>query len=138
MTCRSALATLVLLFVLGLAAWPIGAWVRRRQAGILTDGGRWVRRLVLTETGLVVTALIALFLGIRGTIQFGMPPMAILAVTLFTMAAVVGLGLIPASVLTWVRDWLTVGERVVVSILALTTPVLLWWTFYWNVFGYRF
>ena len=134
----AALGSIVLLFVLGLAAWPIGAWVRRRQAGILTDGERWVRRLVLTETGLVVTALIALFLGIRGTIQFGMPPMAILAVTLFTMAAVVGLGLIPASVLTWVRDWLTVGERVVVSILALTTPVLLWWTFYWNVFGCRF
>jgi CubicO group peptidase (beta-lactamase class C family) len=134
----ATLGSIVLLFVLGLAAWPIGAWVRRRKADTLTEGGRWVRRLVLTETALVVAALIALFIGIRGTIQFGMPPMAILAVTLFTLAAVIGLGLIPASVLTWVRRWLSVGERVVLSILALTTPVLLWWTIYWNVFGYRF
>ena len=104
----------------------------------LTDGGRWVRRLVLTETALVVGAVIALFIGIMGTIQFGMPPVAILAVTLFTLAGVVGLGLIPASVLAWMKGWLTVGERVVLSTLALTTPVLLWWTIYWNVFGYQF
>jgi CubicO group peptidase (beta-lactamase class C family) len=134
----AVLGSIVLLFALGLAAWPIGAWVRRRKAGTLSDGERWIRRLALTETGLVVTALVALIIGIMGTIQFGMPPMAILAVTLFTLAAVVGLGLIPAAVLTWVRGWLTLGERVVLSILALTTPMLLWWTIYWNVFGYQF
>ena len=97
-----------------------------------------MRRLALIETGLLAAALVTFFIGIGGTIQFGMPPMAILAVTLFTVAAVVGLGLIPASVFTWVRGWLTVGERVVLSMLALTTPVVLWWTIYWNVFGFQF
>jgi hypothetical protein len=104
----------------------------------LSDGGRWIRRLALIETGLLAAALVTFFIGIGGVIQFGMPPMAILAVALFTVSALVGLGLIPASVLTWVRGWLTVGERVVLSVLALTTPILLWWTIYWNVFGYRF
>jgi hypothetical protein len=134
----ATLGTIVLLFLLALAAWPIGAWVRRRKAGTLSDGGRWIRRLALTETGLLVAALVTFFIGIGGAIQFGMPPMAILAVTLFTISAVVGLGLIPAAVLTWVKRWLTVGERVVLSTLALTTPILLWWTIYWNAFGYQF
>jgi len=134
----ATLGSIVLLFVLALGAWPIGAWLRRRKEGTLTDGGRWVRRLALTETGLVTAAVIAFFIGIGGTIQFGMPPMAILAIVLFTISAVVGLGLIPASVLTWMRGWLTVGERIVLSALALTTPILLWWTLYWNVFGFKF
>jgi hypothetical protein len=97
-----------------------------------------MRRFALIETGLLAAALVTFFIGIGGAIQFGMPPMAILAVTLFTVSAVVGLGLIPASVLTWVRGWLTVGERVVLSVLALTAPILLWWTIYWNVFGFQF
>jgi hypothetical protein len=134
----ATLGSIVLLFVLTLFAWPIGGWVRRRKSRALSDGGRWMRRLALIETGLLAAALVSFFIGIGGTIQFGMPPMAILAVTLFTVSAVVGLGLIPASVLTWVRGWLTVGERVVLSMLALTTPILLWWTIYWNVFGFQF
>jgi hypothetical protein len=134
----ATLGSIVLLYLLALVAWLIGGWVRRRKSGTLSDGGRWMRRLALVETSLLVAALVTFFIGIGGTIQFGMPPMAILAVTLFTVAAVVGLGLIPASVVTWVRGWLTVGERVVLSLLALTAPVVLWWTIYWNVFGFQF
>ena len=132
------LGSIVMLYLLALIAWPIGWWVRRRNSAALSDGGRWMRRLAVIETGLLVAALVTFFIGVGGTIQFGMPPMAIIAVTLFTISAVVGLGLIPASVLTWVRGWLTVGERVVLSVLALTAPMLLWWTIYWNVFGFQF
>ncbi len=35
--------------------------------------------------------------------------------------------------LPWARVWLTEGERVLLAMLALTTPVRLWWTIYWNV-----
>ena len=107
-------------------------------AVVLGDGERWTRRLAVAQTGLLLAALVTFAFGLGGTIQFGMPPMAVLAVALFTLAAVVGLGLPPTAVVAWARGWLTAGERAVLSVLALAAPVVLWWTVYWNVFGFRF
>jgi hypothetical protein len=35
------------------------------------------------------------------------------------------------------RGWLSIGERIMLSILALTAPILVWWTNYWNLFGFQ-
>jgi hypothetical protein len=43
--------------------------------------------------------------------------------------------ILPAAVAAWMRGWLSVGERITLSVRALTAPILFWSTDYWNLFG---
>ncbi len=131
----STIGVIVLLYLLALPGWGIGAWVRHRRGTRVTRGGRRVRGLALVQTVLVTGALTGLFLGLSA--EFGLPPAAAVSIVLFTAAAVWGLTLIPGAVVAWGRGLLTVGERVQLTVLALTAPVLAWWTIYWNLFGWH-
>ena len=62
---------------------------------------------------------------------------AVAAASLISVAAVGGLALIPVTVAAWVKDWFTVGGRVLYTVLALLAPVLLWWAWYWNLLGWQ-
>lgn len=135
----STIGVIVLLFLLALPGWGLGAWLRsRRPDRPVRPGERRLRRFLVAQTALVVGALVLLFAGVGGGAAFGMPPAAIAAAVAFTAAAVAGLALPPAAVVAWARGLLTVGERAQLTVLALAAPVLLWWTLYWNLFGLRF
>jgi len=130
---------IVLLFLLALPGWGLGAWLRsRRPDRPVRPGERRIRLFPVGQTALVTGALVLLFAGVGGGAAFGMPPAAIAATVTFTAAALAGLALPPAAVVAWARGLLTVGERIQLTVLALTAPVLLWWTLYWNLFGLRF
>ena len=61
-----------------------------------------------------------------------------LATGLLTLGSIVGLALVPAAVWAWKDRWFTIGGRLYYSLLAVTAPIVMWWTAHWNLLGWRF
>ena len=136
----SAFAIIVGVFALSLLVWPIGALIRRRRDRPAPVG--WARRALWLEIGVALAftlATAAFFMAISDTaVAYGATPTLYAAVGLITIGSLAGLALIPAAVGAWVNRWFTIGGRILYSLLALTTPLLVWWANYWNLFGFRF
>lgn len=121
--------------LLGLVVWG-GAALRRRRRPVSSDGSeRLLRRAVPSVTGLVLLGLGAAIGGLLGPVPFGLPPLAVVGIAIVTIASLASLLLVPATVVAWQRDLLSVTERVTLTALALAAPVLVWWLSYWNLFG---
>jgi hypothetical protein len=136
----STFGTIVVLFILSLIVWPVGALIRRSRDRPRPTG--WVLGALWLEIGVALAltfGTVALLLALGSTeAAFGAPPTLYLAAGFITIASVAGLALIPAAVGAWANRWFTIGGRIFYSLLALTAPVLLWWANYWNLLGFRF
>lgn len=131
-------AILIGLFLLSLPVWGITALRRRRRDDQLTNDERWIRRGVIAHSAAVVIAMAATIVGLLGPVPFGLPPAAVLGLALITIAATVGLALLPTAAIAWHQGMLSLTERLTITTLAVATPILLWWLNYWNLFGFHF
>lgn len=136
----STFATIVILFVLSLLFWPIGALIRKLRHH--PGPTKWARRALWLEVGValvLLVGLIAFFLAVSDTaVAYGPTLMLYLATGLISLGAVASVALVPAAAGAWKSRWFTMGGRIYFTLLALTAPYLLWWANYWNLLGFRF
>lgn len=129
----TTVGSIVLAYLLALPGWAVGAAIQRRRRAP-KPRGHLIRLLAIAQTLVATAALGFLFAGTSG-VQFGITTAALISISAFTTTAILGLALLPAAVVAWARGRLTLGERIQLSLLALVSPILTWWTIYWNLFG---
>jgi CubicO group peptidase (beta-lactamase class C family) len=136
----SAFGTIVIVFVLSLLIWAVGALVRKRRGRPKPTG--WARGalwLAIAVAVALVSGTAAFFAAVSDAdVAFGPTPALYLATGFITVGSIASLALIPVAVGSWINGWFTIGGRILYTLLALTAPYLLWWAVTWNLLGFRF
>lgn len=125
------------LLLLSLVVLGVSAWRRRRRGEQGTAPERRLRRATAVVVTLIVLGFGTAIMGLLGPVQFGLTPTVSIGIAVVTVASLLGLAAIPASIVAWRQGLLGVVERSSLTSLALATPLLVFWLTYWNLFGFQ-
>jgi len=136
----SLLGASVLLFLSALIFWPIGAVLNWRK-GISQPGmSRLARITAWIVSGLFMVFIVGIAIAFRDPIEivFGIPPLLRNVLLLPLVAAVLMVGVVLFTLLSWKRGYWRFFGRVHYLLVMLAGLAFLWLLNYWNLLGYRF
>jgi hypothetical protein len=136
-----ALYLFVLIFLLPLVIWPLGAVIgrirKKSTESTATTGSKRARWVAGIASLLNLLFLLILFLSLEELV-FGVPLVLRVALLIPIVAALLTLVMLGMTIRAWKDSYWSVLGRIYYSFLTLTAALFVLWLTYWNLLGWRF
>ncbi|HZR38978.1 MAG TPA: hypothetical protein VFB12_02595 [Ktedonobacteraceae bacterium] len=136
----------LLLLLSAVVFWPLGflRGARSKREGKRVSGGRGSRLLhmlagIVSGLDILFVAGLAFLLASNPqSLEFSVPPMLIVLLTLALISSVLAVGVVLSLVPVWWRHFWTPGQRIHYTLVVLAALAFVGELAYWNLLGFRF